>query len=54
LHLVGVVLAADGSRRLEASATAAPDQAEQLGQAVAEQLLSQGAGQLIEASRRAF
>ncbi|MEX2118047.1 MAG: hydroxymethylbilane synthase [Pirellulales bacterium] len=54
LHLVGVVLAADGSRRLEASASAAPDQAEQLGQAVAEQLLSQGAGQLIEASRRAF
>ncbi|MEX0711491.1 MAG: hydroxymethylbilane synthase [Pirellulales bacterium] len=51
LHLVGVVLAADGSRRLEASGSAAPDQAEQLGQAVAEQLLSQGAGQLIEASR---
>jgi hydroxymethylbilane synthase len=54
LHLSAVVLSADGSRRLVAQnsvASADRNAAEQLGREVAEDLLQQGAAELIHASR---
>jgi hydroxymethylbilane synthase len=51
LHLSAVVLCADGSRRLEASHSASPEEAVALGQQVAETLLAQGAADLIAGSR---
>ncbi len=51
LHLSAVVLSADGSQRLAASASGSPSEALSLGVQVAEALLSQGAEKLIAASR---
>jgi hydroxymethylbilane synthase len=51
LKLSAVVLSADGRQRLHASESSAPDEASALGKRVAEQLLAQGAGELIAASR---
>lgn len=47
LHLRALVGAPDGSRMLEASATGDPEQADTLGQGVAESLLAQGAGEIL-------
>lgn len=52
LNLAGVVLAADGSRRLFAMRSDAVDRAMELGQQLAEELLSQGAAELIAAARQ--
>ena len=57
LHLSAVVLSADGSRRLAAQNSVAPadrNAAEQLGREVAEDLLQQGAAELIHASRSGY
>lgn len=51
LQLSAVVLSRDGSQRLEASDSASPADAEQLGRKVAEALLAQGAADLIAESR---
>lgn len=51
LQLSTVVLSRDGSQRLEASDSASPADAEQLGRKVAEALLAQGAANLIAESR---
>jgi hydroxymethylbilane synthase len=51
LHLSAVVVSADGSRRLDASDAASPDDAVALGRRVADALLAQGAAELIAASR---
>jgi hydroxymethylbilane synthase len=51
LTLSAVVLSADGVRRLHAEDTSPPDEAEALGQRVADTLLSRGAGELIAGSR---
>ncbi len=51
LTLRGVVLSGDGSVRLEARQIGLPHEAEHVGRQVAEQLLEQGAGELIAASR---
>ncbi len=51
LRLVAAVLSADGRERLAASEAAAPDDAVELGQRVAENLLAQGAAKLISAAR---
>jgi hydroxymethylbilane synthase len=51
LSLEAVVLSSDGRQRLAASGTAPVTQAEQLGRQVAEQLLAQGASELILAAR---
>ena len=48
LLLTGVVLSHDGATRLIESQTAAPAEAESLGQAVAEALIEQGADKLLE------
>jgi hydroxymethylbilane synthase len=52
LRLSAVVLSADGSKRLAANDSGAPDDAETLGKRVADTLLAQGASDLIEQSRR--
>jgi len=52
LLLEAVVLNADGTRRLEARQLASLNEAYQLGKQVAEQLLEQGAADLINASRQ--
>jgi hydroxymethylbilane synthase len=52
LTLVGVVLSGDGRRRIEASATAACTEADQLGAQVAEALLAQGAAELVAAAHQ--
>ena len=52
LHLTGVVTSLDGVRRLEAVISGDPDDAEHLGEFVATELLSKGAGTLIEAARK--
>jgi hydroxymethylbilane synthase len=52
LTLDVVVLSPDGRQRIAASDTAGPDEAEALGQRVADQLLAQGAGALIDSSRK--
>lgn len=51
LKFTGRVLSPDGSRKLEATLTAAEAEAVELGLRVAEQLLAQGAAKLIRASR---
>jgi hydroxymethylbilane synthase len=51
LVLTGRVLSADGTRKIEATLTAAAAQAAALGRRVADALLAQGAAELIEASR---
>lgn len=51
LRLVAVVLSADGKQRLVASEAASPEDAISLGRRVAENLLAQGAAELIAASR---
>jgi hydroxymethylbilane synthase len=51
LHLSGVVLSADGGRRLAAESSSAPADAEMLGRRVADDLLSQGAADLIASAR---
>jgi hydroxymethylbilane synthase len=51
LHLSGVVLGADGGRRLAAESSSAPADAEMLGRSVADDLLSQGAADLIASAR---
>ena len=51
LKLSAVVLAADGSRRCDVTAKDRLENALDLGQSVAEQLLAQGAGELIAESR---
>jgi len=53
LHLTGAVTSLDGERRLEASISGDPHDAAQLGEFVATELLSQGAGALIDAARKA-
>jgi len=52
LRLIGRVLSVDGARRLEAQGTSRPDGALALGRRVAENLLRQGAGELIETARK--
>jgi hydroxymethylbilane synthase len=47
LLLDGVVLAVDGSQRIHVAREGSPDDAERLGQEVAERLLAQGAAALI-------
>ena len=51
LALTGRVLSPDGERKLESAQTAAFEDAEQLGQQVADALRSQGAADLIRAAR---
>jgi hydroxymethylbilane synthase len=53
LHLDGVVLSNDGHRRVFSTAASDPADAIGLGQRVAADLLSQGAGELIQSARRA-
>jgi hydroxymethylbilane synthase len=52
LTLTGRVLRADGVEMIEATATASPAEAEQLGLRVADELLSQGAAALIDSARQ--
>jgi hydroxymethylbilane synthase len=51
LHLSGVVLSADGARRVFVELTGGVSDPVALGQAVAAELFSQGAGELIEGAR---
>ncbi len=51
LHLSGVVLNADGTQRIEAAASGDPADASGIGETVADDLLAQGAGDLIASSR---
>jgi hydroxymethylbilane synthase len=51
LTLQGMVASPDGVRLLRSAALGSPNEAEALGQALAVDLLSQGAGALIEAAR---
>jgi hydroxymethylbilane synthase len=53
LRLSGVVLSADGSRRIFAEQTGEPAEPVALGQAVAAELFAQGAGEMIEEARGA-
>lgn len=53
LSLQGVVLAPDGSRRISLQMEGPIDQAESLGQRLAEQLLTQGARELLDPASRA-
>lgn len=52
LVLTGRVVGTDGQRRIEATQTASANEAAELGRQVADELLSQGAGDLIQASRQ--
>jgi hydroxymethylbilane synthase len=54
LRLSAVVLSADGSRRLAAKQSGELFESEALGVRVADELLSQGAGELISTSRSGF
>ena len=47
LSLTGVLLSADGSRRLESTVTGSVDEPESIGRAVASSLLDQGGGELL-------
>ena len=47
LHLMGVVASPEGTRVIRASASGKPDDPESLGKRVAEELFSQGAGELL-------
>jgi hydroxymethylbilane synthase len=51
LKLTGRVLSANGAERIETTLTAPPDEAPQLGREVAEDLINQGARQLIRTAR---
>jgi len=51
LHLTAAVLSPDGKQRITASGDGHAHEAESLGRQVAERLISQGAQELIEASR---
>jgi len=51
LHLSGVVLSGDGRQRIEVTLGGDPDGAVDLGREVAEELIAQGASELIAASR---
>jgi hydroxymethylbilane synthase len=51
LHLTGVVLSPDGSRRIESTYTAEPAEATDLGERVAEALIADGAAGMIAAGR---
>jgi len=53
LHLDAVVLLPDGSQRLTAGANRPPAEARELGQQVADDLLAQGAHELLQAARQA-
>jgi len=53
LVLSGRVLSSDGSQKTEATLRATPDHAARLGCRVAEELIAQGAAELIRASREA-
>jgi hydroxymethylbilane synthase len=53
LHLSAAVLSVDGRQRLAAEVAAAPGDAVALGQRAAEELLAQGAAELIQAARHA-
>ncbi|HEV3023248.1 MAG TPA: hydroxymethylbilane synthase [Pirellulales bacterium] len=53
LHLSGVVLSADGSRRIFAELAGSPAEPVALGQSVAAELFTQGARELIEGARGA-
>jgi porphobilinogen deaminase len=52
LDLRAAVLSPDGAQRLTSSNKGAPSQAVELGQQVARDLLSQGAAEFIDRSRR--
>lgn len=52
LHLESVVLSGDGRTRLAAAAAARPEEAAAIGRRVAQELLAQGAMELIEACRK--
>lgn len=54
LHLLAVVLSPDGAQRLDAQDSAPLQEADVLGQRVAEALLARGAAELIAASRSSF
>jgi len=54
LVLSGRVLGVDGSKRLDTVMTGSPDQPEQLGRKVADDLLDQGAADLVSESRGSF
>jgi hydroxymethylbilane synthase len=51
LQLSAAVLSADGAQRLAEEDSASSEEAEALGRRVAESLLAQGAGELIETIR---
>jgi len=51
LKLDGVVLNDDGSQKVSSSATAAPDTCEELGIRTANELIAQGASELLDAAR---
>jgi hydroxymethylbilane synthase len=53
VELSGVVVSPDGTRCLKSSGSAPVGQSVQLGQSVARQLLSDGAGEVIAAAERA-
>jgi hydroxymethylbilane synthase len=52
LHLAGVVLSHDGRQRLAAEEIGLIGDAREIGQRVAQRLLDQGAGELMQAARR--
>jgi porphobilinogen deaminase len=52
LKLEAVVLSPDGKRRLAAAQSALSNEAEQLGEKVARELIAQGAAELIDAAKR--
>ncbi|MCH8923552.1 MAG: hydroxymethylbilane synthase, partial [Planctomycetes bacterium] len=52
LHLRAVVLSVDGRERIDFSLSGNPGDPARLGEEVAEELLAEGAGELIEAARR--
>jgi hydroxymethylbilane synthase len=52
LHLAAVVLSGDGHSRLHVELSAPPADAVELGRRAAEELLAQGAAELIQAARR--
>ena len=51
LKLAAVVLSGDGQRRISADAAGRPEDAARIGEQVAEELLVQGAAELIASSR---
>ena len=53
LKLTGRVLSANGTERIETTLTGNPDEAAQLGRQVADDLINQGARELIRTAREA-